>query len=291
MKKLITAAALIAMCSTLHAAYIEPEEADTVKIIEHVDKVTVTREGNTTTLETISEKSGNTDLFTYSVTVDDSENDTWDLELPFYNSGKGKKNGERGIQKSFIVGEQFYFGRRFNYSGKGNIKKSCEVGVRNLGAIKWSLGDYLPSFSIGLGWSAQFYLTQDGYVFGKEGSNLIVKPVGEGQKKKESLLSVFSIQVPLMFSQMITKDIKFNLGGVGYFNTYATATSSYTVGDIKHTTTYKGLQQRLFTADLVCGIGFNQFVGIYASWSPMTLFQSPYGPQLKSWSIGASLLF
>ena len=40
---------------------------------------------------------------------------------------------------------------------------------------------------------------------------------------------------------------------------------------------------------LFASIGVCDIIGVYASWSPMTIFQAPFGPQLKSWSIGATI--
>ena len=74
-------------------------------------------------------------------------------------------------------------------------------------------------------------------------------------------------------------------------NTYAQARTELDFGSHKTTTLYKGLQQRLFTAELTATLGICDIIGVYASWSPMTLFQSPYGPRLRSWSIGGTINF
>ncbi len=50
----------------------------------------------------------------------------------------------------------------------------------------------------------------------------------------------------------------------------------------------KGLQQRLFTAELFASIGIGGFA-VYGSWQPVSLFRAPYGPELKGWSIGINL--
>ncbi len=108
---------------------------------------------------------------------------------------------------------------------------------------------------------------------------------------KTTALHVSNHQVPLLFTLHIRPDVKFTAGGIGVFNTYAYAQTEITNGASKIKTTYKGLQQRLFTAEVMCSLGVCDILGIYASWSPMTLFKSPYGPQLKSWSIGATVNF
>lgn len=157
--------------------------------------------------------------------------------------------------------------------------------------MRWSRGSYTPSFSIGLGIGFQRYYAQDGFMFSRIGSNLVVVPVEEGYRVKSTALHVFNFQVPLLFSLPLGRYVKFTAGGIGVFNTYAYARTEISNGRSKIKTTYKGLQQRLFTAELMCSLGVCDILGIYASWSPMTLFESPYGPQLKSWSIGATVNF
>ena len=296
MKKLLLTIALIAAGFMFNAAAQDPEAPDTVKVIENADKVTVSRIGDTTTIQVEKENKMGSELFSYKVTVEDEDEsvpDTdWEFEVPF-GIGKDKKkhSGSNRLRTSFVCMGHGYMGQRFNYYNKGNIKNSIEVGFREVVGLKWSRGVYSPAFSIGLGVGTQYYKAQDGFAFGKEGSGLIVVPVAEGCNLESTSLAVFNFQVPLMFTLPIGRDVKFTLGGVAYFNSYAKAETVVSIGKDRYKTRYKGLQQRLFTGELTCGIGVCDILGVYASWSPMTLFQAPYGPQLKSWSIGGVINF
>ena len=302
MKKLIAAAIFMAMCIPLSTLAQTPaEEADTVKVIDRADIVTVARDGNTTIIESVTGKPGNnTETFTYSVTVDEADEGSWDIDLPFFStskttcptSGRIETNLKSGRLHTSLIGfEHFYCGQRFNYYDKGNVRNSMEIGIRNVIGLRWSIGRWVPSFSIGLGFSYRFYGAADGFVYSKEGSRLVLTPVEDGFRKKDSRLDVLTFQIPLMLTQRLGNHAKLSLGAVACLNTYAEAKSVCKEGDIKHSITYKGLQQRLFTTEIVGSIGVWDFVGIYASWSPITLFQAPYGPQLKSWSLGATLIF
>lgn len=273
-----------------------PETPDTVKIIKNAEKILVSRNADTTLIDVKSENEYGTERFSYSITVEDSladeDDSTIELEMPF-GIGKNKTKHKKHSQiKTYILGlSNFYLGQRFNYSGKGNVKNSLESGCRDLIAIKWSRGEYTPSFSIGVGMGFQRYLAQDGFAYSRIGSNLVLLPVEEGYSVKSTHLYVMNFQIPLLFSVPLGCDFKFTLGGIGCFNTYAYAQTEISKGPTTIKTTYKGLQQRLFTADLMCSFGVCNILGVYASWSPMTLFQSPYGPQFKSWSIGATINF
>ena len=288
---------LVFLISPLIFTFAQSSEVpDTVKIIENANKVIISKSADTTLIEVETEKGYEKDVFSYSVTVDDSDNlesdDSFDFEIPF---GIGKddrlSSSGRKLQTSYFVMGNVYLGKRFNYSGKANVKNSFEVGVRNLIGIRWSYGSYTPSFSIGFGYGAQRYSAQEGFMYAKEGSRLYLAPATEGAEVSSTELQVFTFQIPLLFTIPIGRTVEFVAGAVDCFNTYACASSEIKIDSSKYKTTYKGLQQRLFTAELTASIGVCDILGVYASWSPMTLFQAPYGPQLKSWSIGATINF
>ncbi len=301
MNKLLMILTLLCMCVMARAQKQQPEAPDTVKVIENAEKVFVSRTGDTTVIEVEKENKYGKDKFSYSVTVeepaDEDSNTLLDFEIPF-GIGKKRDDADGDIVSSrhklrptiFALGN-FYFGHRFNYFDKGNVKNSQEAGVRDVIGIRWSRGDYSPSFSIGLGFGIQWYSVKKGFAYDMDGSRLMVVPVGEGQSVRLSDLFVFNFQIPLLLSIPIGREVKFNAGGVACLNSYARARTELSVGSDKYKTTYKGIQQRLFTADLLCSVGVCDVIGVYASWSPMPVFQAPYGPQLKSWSIGATIFF
>lgn len=274
----------------------KPETPDTVKIIENAERILVSRNADTTMIEVDTDKGNGKELFSYSVTVKDSladdDDSSIDFEIPF-GIGKDKskhKKSSRLRTSVFFLGHP-YIGQRFNYSDKGNVKNSIELGFRQFIGFGWNRGNYTPTFSIGVGFGAQWYGAQDGFAYTRIGSNLVLIPVEDDCSVKSTWMSVINFQVPLLLTIPMGCDVKFTLGGIGCFNTFARAQTVLANGPTKIKTTYKGLQQRLLTAELMCSLGFFDILGVYASWSPMTLFQSPYGPQLKSWSIGATFIF
>ncbi|MDE7346834.1 MAG: hypothetical protein K2N48_08880 [Muribaculaceae bacterium] len=291
MKKLFI---LLMLSPLLSVAQSAPEPPDTIKMIKNPEKVTVTRTGETTLITVDTPTDYGSDTFIYEVAVADSaESDlTIDFEIPF-GIGKKKENGciHRKLQTSMFMLGNLYVGQRFNYSDKGNVRNSYEVGIRNFVGIRWSHGPFTPSFSIGIGFGVQRYSAQKGFLYATDGSNLMLNPTVEGSRVRLTDLQVWNFQVPLLFTIPIGREVEFQAGAVGCFNSYAKARTELDFGDYKSTTSYKGLQQRLFTAELTASLGVCDIIGVYASWSPMTLFQAPYGPQLKSWSIGATINF
>ncbi|MDE6342183.1 MAG: hypothetical protein K2K93_07685 [Muribaculaceae bacterium] len=295
MKGFLTAVMCAAFGFSSAMAALQPEAPDTLNVIDGADRITVSRKGDTTTIKVEKPALYGTDVVSYDVVVkdDDDSEPNIDFELPFGIGKKdnGDKSSARRLRTYFFTLGNIYIGQRFNYSDKGNVKNSIEGGWRDVIGMGWSLGKTGPSFSIGAGFGFKRYHAQDGFVYAKEGSNLVIVPAAEGCTVKSTELNVFNFQVPLIFTVPLGSDVKFAAGAVGCFNTYAMAHTEILKGNSKYKTVYKGLQQRLFTAEFTCTLGLFDIIGVYASWSPMTLFQSPYGPQLKSWSIGATVNF
>ncbi len=302
MKIRIAITAVVCALCVIPVAAQQPEEADTVKVIDKLQKVVMTRTGNTTRIEALTNGSSGKETFTYKVSVeepssDDTVDDITGIDLSFLSLGgntKSKVNSirfQRKLKRSMVFMEHAYIGQRFNYFDKGNVKNSIEFGIRNIIGLKWSHGRCTPEFSIGVGMSGQRYSAVDGFAYSKEGSKLVVVPIAEGVHRKTTHFNVFTVQVPLMLTQPLGSSMKFMVGGIACLNTYAWCTTKTEENSVKQKSVYKGLQQRLFTAEAVCALGVCNVLGVYASWSPMTLFQQQFGPQLKSWSIGATIGF
>lgn len=302
MKIQIAIAAVVAVLCAIRAEAQQPDVADTVKVIDKVQKVLMTRTGNTTLIAAQMNGASGKETFTYEVSVEEpSSDDIVDyisgIDLSFISLG-GKTKGKikanrfpRKLKRSVIFMEHAYIGQRFNYFDKGNVKNSVEFGIRDIIGVKWSRGRCSPEFSIGVGMSGQRYSADDGFVYSKEGSKLVVVPIAEGVQRKTTHFNVFTVQIPLMLTQPLGGSMKFMVGGIACLNSYAWCTTKTVEGNVKQKTVYKGLQQRLFTAEAVCALGICNVLGVYASWSPMTLFEQQFGPQLKSWSIGATIGF
>lgn len=209
---------LIITIPLFHASAQSPEAPDTVKLIENASKVLISRNAETTHVEVETKKDYGKDLFSYSITIEDSiesnSNDSFDFEIPF---GIGK---EKRMKKShsriktylFFLGNG-YFGQRFNYSDKGNLKNSIEIGFRDFIGLRWCRDPYSPSFSLGLGFGTEKYHAQDGFMYSRIGSNLVLLPVENGYSINSTALNVITLQLSLLFTLPIGSEIKFTAGG------------------------------------------------------------------------------
>ncbi|MDE6279319.1 MAG: hypothetical protein K2M05_05040 [Paramuribaculum sp.] len=214
--------------------------------------------------------------------------ETWGIEMPFFkkkpiqakNSGKCTRTG------TFF--NHAYWGQRFNYNNKGRLDNSYEIGVRSVLGVKWKNSYSNVSFATGLGFGMVRTTADRGYIYMKDQDKLILGQVPEPYAVQSTSLNVWRFHVPLMMTVPLGEGVKLTLGGVVNLNSYAKANSQIVTDNTRVKACYKGLQQRLLTCDIygsftICGIG------VYATWSPMTLFQSQFGPDVMAWSIGADI--
>lgn len=274
---------------------IAQETTDTVKVIENATNITVvTKDGKTVlSADYPGDKINQTFHYNYEVNVANNSDsiksaeefpDNWGMELPFLKDSQPTGNRVRAY---FTGARRAYWGWRFNYGGKGNVKNGWEVSIPDFIAVAWKRRG--AEFEIGAGFGESRYSSMDGFAYEKVGDRLILSPIEEGMRKKESSLAIASFHVPVLYNQHIGKDFMFSLGAIMNFNTYAKATTKVISSDNhSHTTTCKGLQQNLFTVDAyasvdICGIG------LFAKWSPMKLFNQKFGPELKGFTVGLQI--
>lgn len=271
------------------------EAADTVKVIENATNITIVTQNGKTVLNADypGDNINKTLHYNYEVEVindldtiksADEFPDNWGMELPFL---KDKQPTGNRVRAYFTGARRAYWGWRFNYGGKGHVKNGWEVSIPDFIAVAWKRRG--AEFEIGAGFGESRYSSMDGFAYEKVGDRLVLSPVQEGIREKESSLSIASFHVPVLYNQHIGKDFMFSLGAIMNFNTYAKATTKLTTADNQsHTITYKGLQQNLFTVDAyasvdICGIG------LFAKWSPMKLFNQKFGPELKGFTVGLQI--
>ena len=274
------------------------EATDTIKVIEKANKTIVTRSGNTTKIVAdIGDTVNSGQYYIYEIEVSrldgDQETelkDPWDMRIPFfYPRNPETESGSRHtIKRKVTALKHIYWGWRFNYHDKVHVKNSFETGIRHMVGVTWNRGRKTPSFSIGAGFGFMRLNAQDGYIYEKLSDCITFDAVTSEIKIDKSHLDIWRLHMPVMMTIPLGRAGNFCFGGVANFNTYASAVTQIYYGDVRKKTKYKSLQQNLLTADLYASISIGG-VGIYATWEPTSLFNKPYGPQLKSWSIGIDM--
>lgn len=293
-------ASFILMSCGILAVYGE-EPADTVKVIDKVRNVVVVKKGDTTTVKADYYNDDDEPLqYRYEVKVSKGDScariddfpDDWGMDIPFMRTRSGscpdKRSGRHKVYRYVTGFRHLYWGWRFNYNDKGNVKNSFEVGVRDLIGVSWKYRG--AELEIGAGFGLKRLLAGDGFAYVKNGDRIGLAPLDDGQEIKQSRLDVWAFHVPVLYNQRISGDVVFSIGGIFNFNSYAKGYTKFYEGKSQHKISYKGLQQNLVTVDALASINVCGF-GVYATWSPMNLFKKEYGPELRGWSLGVDLSF
>jgi len=307
MKPFVKPIAMLALTmATMTPTHAQSVPVDTIKVIENAHQITITRNANTTCIEawTSDADGGNIERYTYNVTMQDStQNETFTESifagLPFMSDKKRNRKSATAVktakwkpkQQIYAV-RNIYWGWNFAYDGKTGLKNCFEVGVAEVIGASWKPWRRGPEFSVGIGFGMKRFRTADDLLFAKDGDRLTIIPADLDEcHDAKAHWDIWAFHLPLMLTQNITGDFAVAIGATVNFNTYSKAWSSYLADGVRHTTTFKGLQQRLLTIEPTAIIGFREAIAFYAKWNPMPVMQCGNGPRFKSWSMGVTLNF
>lgn len=291
-RSLLFLTALTAICAAT-----AQEATDTVKVIENVRSLVICKSGDSTTVDAIYDgEDGNTTRhYKYEmgikqdndISISDFPSD-WGMSLPFLNKEPQNSSNSKNKTKRYVVGfNHIFWGWRFNYAGNAKIKNCFELGVRDLLGIVWKRRN--SEFEVGFGISMSRYLCDNGMIFVKNEDRLGVAIVPEGFNAKHSRLDMCTFQIPVFYNQKFSKVFSTSIGAIVNLNTYAKAWSEIEKGNITVKNECKGLHQNLLSIEPCASLQLCR-IGIYVSWKPMNLFESKFGPELKSWSLGVELI-
>lgn len=262
------------------------EQPDTLQNISNANSIVVTRTGDKTDIIVRGLKSDPD--FYYSLSTDISDNtdgsniagqDEWLPSFPFLR--------ERPRHRTQLVyGRDFYIGGAMPVSAPHGLSSSIEVGMGYIGGLEFTPWQKGPEFTIGLGFHYRQYTLHYGQIFRAHDHRLEI--IDAGTDNVSSRLRNFGFQIPLSIYQPIYKDFGVTVGAAAVFNTFTRAASDYTIGDTHHHQSYRGLHQRLLTADIFASFGWKSNLGFYVRYSPSSIFTSQWGPEFKTISFGVT---
>ncbi len=294
----------MAIAMTAPAMAIQAEQTDTIRVIDNADQILITHTANNTSIKAMIPNEGATafKIYEYNVTVEEkadtatgnviSENIFADL--PFLTNKKRQRTSGKGRFKSqrYVTAcRNIYWGWNFAYNGKSGLKNSFEVGVAEIIAMDWKPWRQGPDFRVGFGFGMKRFLAADNLLFGKNGDRLVLLPAMPDAHDVKAHWDVWTFHLPLMASKKICGPLGVAFGAIVNFNTYSKAWSQQEFEGVRYRETFKGLQQKLLTVELVGIIGLSEGIGIYAKWNPVPVMRPGFGPEFKSWSLGVSLNF
>ncbi|MBD5346849.1 MAG: hypothetical protein HDR92_06945 [Bacteroides sp.] len=284
----------IFLASTFIAAA-QKENPDTIVGIFNPSNVTVITKANGEQVVTITITDSQENITDFQSVTKDIPS-FFDLTIPKrWNLEKLFKKKPKRYNRSYVSTDFFkglYAGGIIPISNSSSINNGWEIGLSSFVRGEVGMTGRGPSVSIGAGFGWEILNVDHGYILKKEDGRLLLDLAPEGSRNIRSKIKNFHFTVPITLNLPMSR--KFGIGLVGelHLNTYTTASSSWETGDgYKLKSSIKGLHQRIATIDMKAILGWYNGIGIYVNYSPMHKWLEGYGPDYKTLSVGASLLF
>ena len=169
-----------------------------------------------------------------------------------------------------------------------------EAGVLNFASLGYNFNQDRSRLSLGVGFNWTHYgLRKDFSWYRGDGGVLGWMPnaelYDEQYDKSRSSLTLYSMQLPLMFNQSLGKKWDVAVAGILNWNYYAHFTNNYSLDHSDYHVTTHGLKQRKVSFDLLGQVSWHG-IGAYLRYSPQSVFKTGYGPEMKNrWTLGIVL--
>lgn len=292
---------LITLFSCLAAALCGMASSpDTVKVIDHPDKVVLIKNGNEVQVS-VTGIDGHADN-TYQYTVKPTESGRLKTQEKQTEHGSGhglvlnrKKCEPMDGKPHFdVFMSGFYLGwGHTNAAGAfhGTTGTTFEVGILNMLGLGYHFGNR-NRLSLGVGYQAKFHALKKDYQFAQNtAQQLVIEKYPSDYKHQSSQLLIHSMQFPLLYAKGIGKKVWLYGGGVMNWNFDATFDRKYETGKTQVSETTRGLNQSKITFDILAGLQWKS-IGAFFRYSPQRVLKDGYGPELnKSWIVGVAIGF
>ena len=221
--------------------------------------------------------------------ITEEKNADWDFTIPFI----GKKKENRKSRMNLCVGG-FGFGMVNAIDAPDDMNvdmgESYELMWDNMLKFNYYVVPYTTSISMGFGMTWRNYRMTGRTRFIKEGDNLVLVAYPENSEIKFSRLKVFSLTVPFMINQSLSRNIVLSVGPVINFNTHASLKTRYALNGEKVKEKSNDIHHSKMTIDLMAKLRFKS-IGVYAKYSPSDVLNKEFGPKFRSFSTGITLFY
>jgi len=204
-----------------------------------------------------------------------------DFDIPFYDRFSRKKTKMDlhmlgfGAMKSFSESPF-----SFNTSKSLDIFAFCTDDLY--------MGEsWFFSWGAGIEWKT-FTLTGDTAMYKAADGKIVTGPYPEGSVPKLSRLRVFSFGIPLLFSCNVWNGFGFSFGPVIDLNVDSCINQKYYYSGSKQKDKYKHVHCNFATVDLMFQLNLKE-VGIWMKYSPVSLMDKAYWPDIQTLSFGIAL--
>ena len=287
---------LLAAATTLPSVCLADNAADidTVKVIDTPRQVVVTQNGDEVLLQIDGSATDPDYRYEYLVkpkrhgrlATASREGSEVEFHHPF---SKCDSAGERHHFEVFLSDVYFGFGgHSIDAANRDAVNKSTsQVGVLNFVGLAYRFNQSRSRVSLGVGFDWSHYGMRNPYFWHRADNGVVGWEKGAADyNKHHALLSVYSLQFPLMYRHSLGKRWGLSAGVVMNWHCYASFTNSHRMGMSDYNVTTHGLQQRKLSFDCVAMVTWHG-IGAYFRYSPQSVFKAGFGPEMKNrWTLG-----
>ena len=144
------------------------------------------------------------------------------------------------------------------------------------------------SMGFGLNWKNWRMTSRNRFI--KDNGNIVIGDYPENADIQFSRIKVFSLTVPLTYTQHIYDKIYLSVGPIININTHASIKTRYKEDGVKVKETDSNIHQSPITVDLMANLRFKS-IGLYFKYSPNNVLDTDYAPKFKSISTGLTLFY
>ncbi|MCM1033913.1 MAG: hypothetical protein NC405_09220 [Odoribacter sp.] len=282
---------LLLLTILLPAAAMAAEKSDTIINISNPDSVRILSGDGGWTRILINGKTVDGTPYSQSYSMKTTPIDTaeaWDIELPFSKSSSS--NGQNRRRWQVFSFDDIYIGATCPSGDDKKLNGGWEIGIMNIMGVRFRPMGYGTSLSLGAGIGYRSLNGASGLHLEENNGSVYVLPNPAGTDAS-SRLHIFRLQIPLLITQPLFKELKLKAGVVYNMNFSLRATTKYRTPDTTRKESLKGLHQQFSTFDIYAALGWSDWGGIYFTYSPSYVFMSGYGPDTKVISFGLTLSF
>lgn len=218
----------------------------------------------------------------------------WDFSIPFVDKkAKTSTKAKRSLYSFECGGFGFGFVDALNAPAAMNVNmaSSYEIFIDHLLGVRcrpWRNG---TSFMLGFGLNWRNYRMTGGKMFAKDDAGKIgFADYEENADVKFSRLKIFSLTVPVMFSQELGKGFELSAGAVVNFNVHGSMETKYKLDNKDITQNDDNIHQQKVTVDLMAHLKFKA-IGAYVKYTPTNIIDTNYGPKFNGISAGVTLCY
>ncbi len=269
---------------------------DSVYKFSRPDSVMVSHNDSSLKIEIFGSEENPDYYYSYERTTSSSDNEqikesNWEFNLPIF--AENRRNDSK--KSTFTIesgGLGFGFVNAVNAPSPMDIKmaSSYEIFFDHIIAVRcrpWNNGS---SFFMGIGIDWKNYRMTGGSRFIKDGNKLMLAPYEDNADPSFSRLKIFSLTVPVMFSQDLGKHFTFNAGAVVNFNLHGSMKTKYTLDGEERSYSDDHIRQQKVTVDLMAQLNYRA-IGCYIKYSPCDILDTNFGPEFNHLSAGITLFY